>query len=131
PADKVASKSADKPCGKPADKASGKPTDSSTLAQKPAAPAPNWPGEKPMDKPADKSADKVVMTAAGMPVPAALSPAPPPSPNKGLAIQLMAQGKSLAGAGRYVEARIKFQEATKLNAEFGPDEETPPKCLMD
>jgi len=43
------------------------------------------------------------------------------------------QGASrFAGPGRVVEARVKFQEAVKVNAEFGPDEgRNPSKCIDD
>ncbi|MFL5331407.1 MAG: hypothetical protein ACJ8C4_21165 [Gemmataceae bacterium] len=53
------------------------------------------------------------------------------SPTREQAKLLMAEGKSAMRAGKLVEARAKFMEAQKLNAEFKPDEENPIRCLND
>ncbi|HEY1379292.1 MAG TPA: hypothetical protein VGF55_20990 [Gemmataceae bacterium] len=63
-------------------------------------------------------------------------PTPPPAPvavnpAKTRALQCMAEGKAHQAAGRYLEARGKYQDALRCGASFGPAEEAPENCLMD
>jgi type II secretory pathway component GspD/PulD (secretin)/tetratricopeptide (TPR) repeat protein len=68
-----------------------------------------------------------------MPTPSpAPMPAPPPlNPAKMQAMQCMREGKDHQAAGRYLEARAKFQEAQKCGVDFGMADESPERCLMD
>jgi type II secretory pathway component GspD/PulD (secretin)/tetratricopeptide (TPR) repeat protein len=48
-----------------------------------------------------------------------------------MALRLMAEGKAAQNAGKYLEARAKFQEAKKLKVDYGPDDDRPERCLVD
>ncbi len=104
-----------------------------------AAPPPKWPSDvKTADAKGASGPGSVTTAAATSPhgtsnnvmqvagnAPKAVSPA------KIQAQKLLAEGKGHQQAGRYLEARAKFQEAQKLNAEFGPNEESPDRCLVE
>jgi type II secretory pathway component GspD/PulD (secretin) len=82
-----------------------------------------------------------VAPIASMPMPVAVMPtAPMPAPMpapvafnpaKMQAMQCMVEGKAHQSAGRYMEARAKFQEAQKCGADFGPTDDSPDHCMMD
>lgn len=76
-----------------------------------------------------------IVNGSPLPVPAPIvtnmPAAPVISPAKTHAMQLMAEGKSCQMAGKFTEARAKYQEAQKCGYEFSPTEDSPDRCMME
>jgi type II secretory pathway component GspD/PulD (secretin)/tetratricopeptide (TPR) repeat protein len=101
------------------------------------APAPSWPTETTpktgeTEQSAKKSAPSAVPAAAasGVQVASATTPVKANAADRKAALRLMAEGKAAQNAGKYLEARAKFQEAKKLKVDYGRDDDTPDRCLM-
>jgi type II secretory pathway component GspD/PulD (secretin)/tetratricopeptide (TPR) repeat protein len=133
---------------------------SNSAIKQASAPAPSWPNEIRTADAKTPDMKPAVTTAAGtsmpgmpgsvMPVggptlpdpvpaqmPTAVTMPPAPTapgafnPAKMQAMQCISEGKAHQSAGRWLEARAKYQEAAKCGAEFGPADESPDRCMMD
>ena len=103
------------------------------VVQQPKPPAPDWPSEI---KTADVAVEtpKTELTTAVMTAkpdaPSAILPVAV-NPAKVQAQQCMAEGMALWQAGRLVEARVKYMDASKCRCEWMPGEKTPEMWLME
>jgi type II secretory pathway component GspD/PulD (secretin) len=64
-------------------------------------------------------------------LPASATSVPPVSPQRQQAVMLMAECRQYQKAGRLVDARAKALEAQKLGVDFGPNEDTPDRALLE
>jgi type II secretory pathway component GspD/PulD (secretin)/tetratricopeptide (TPR) repeat protein len=69
--------------------------------------------------------------ASPVPAPAPMAAQPQFNPARLQAMQCMKEGKEHQEAGRYIEARGKYQEARHCGVEFSPSDESPDRCLME
>ena len=82
-----------------------------------------------MRRSAPKAASAAVPSTGVVPVGATSVPAV--SPARQQAVVLMAECRQLQKANRLVEAREKAIEAQKLHADYGPNDDTPDKALLE
>jgi type II secretory pathway component GspD/PulD (secretin)/tetratricopeptide (TPR) repeat protein len=96
----------------------------------PVSPMPANPAPTPTAGPTMPLPPSTPVAVAPQSVPMPTAPAQF-NPARMQAMQCMKEGKEHQDAGRYVEARQKYQEARSCGVEFGPTDESPDRCIMD